>query len=460
VTAAGVPGSTGPVRVGVIGAGYVGLTTAACFAHLGHDVTCADIDQAKLGRLERGEVPIREDGLAALVVDGLNAGRLRFRLGASAAAEEADVVFVCVPSPPADDGSADLSAVVAAVDAIGPVLRPGATVVNKSTLPVGSTRIVRRLLEQAGAAGGRFVVACNPEFLREGSAVADFLRPHRIVIGCDDRRDAEPVVGLYRDVDAPVLVTDCASAELVKYAANALLATRVSFVNAMAELCEAVDADVGEVTAGVGLDPRIGPHFLRPGPGFGGPCLPKDAAALLASAEAVGCDFSLLRAVIERNARQRDLVVEKVRRAAGGTLAGARVAAWGLAFKAGTDDTRDSPALAVIARLRREGAAVRAYDPGVPVSALEPGGAGGGPLVMANLYAPCTGADVLVVLTDWPEFRRADFRRIRSLLCRPAVVDARNILDPTALRGFTYAGLGRPAAPGFEEQEENSLLVF
>ena len=444
---------TGPV--GVIGAGYVGLTTAACLAHLGHDVTCADIDQPKVDRLARGNVPIREDGLAPLVAEGLAAGRLRFVVGPAAAARHADVVFICVPSPPAVDGSADLSALVAAIDAIGPVLRPGAMVVNKSTLPVGSTRIVRELLAQAGAAGGRFAVACNPEFLREGSAVADFLRPSRIVVGCDRPEDAGPILDLYRGVDTRVFVTDCASAELVKYASNALLATKVSFVNALSELCEAVDADVEAVTAGVGLDPRIGPEFLRPGPGYGGPCLPKDAAALLASADALRCEFGLLRAVIDGNRHQQARIVDKIRRAAGGDLAGARVAAWGLTFKAGTDDTRESPAVAVIAGLLKEGAAVRAYDPAV---AEVPGDRGPGLVVMGNPYAPCTGADVLAVLTEWPEFRRVDFARIRSLMCRPAVVDARNLLDPAALPGFTYEGVGRPTTVG--SHEENSLAVF
>jgi UDPglucose 6-dehydrogenase len=450
-----VPAGSPWRRIGVIGAGYVGLTTAACLAHLGHDVTCADIDEEKLRRLARGEVPIREEGLETLVAQGLEAGRLRFDLGAAAAARNADVVFVCVPSPPAADGSADLSALVAAVDAIGPVLAPGTTVVNKSTLPVGSTRIVRRLLERAGAAGGHFAVACNPEFLREGDAVHDFLHPHRIVVGCDDRNDAPVILELYRALDAPVLVTDCASAELVKYASNALLATKISFVNALSELCEAVDADVEEVTAGVGLDPRIGPQFLRPGPGYGGPCLPKDAAALLASADSLGCEFGILRAVIERNEHQRERIVAKIRRAAGGSLTGARVAVWGLAFKAGTDDTRDSPALAVVGRLLDEGAAVRAYDPAVDAV---PGDRFSRLVVMGNLYAPCTGADVLAVLTEWPEFRRADFRRIRALLCRPVVVDARNLLDAAALAGFAYEGVGRPST--LQLQEENSLAVF
>jgi UDPglucose 6-dehydrogenase len=441
-------------RVGVIGAGYVGLTTAACLAHLGHDVTCADIDEEKVARLRRGDVPIREEGLGPLVTEGLSGGRLRFVLGPAAAASEAQLLFVCVPSPPAADGSADLSALVAAIDAIAPVLRAGATVVNKSTLPVGSTRIVRRLLEQAGAAGGRFAVACNPEFLREAAAVHDFLHPHRIVVGCDDRRHAEPIIDLYRDLDAPVVVTDCASAELVKYASNALLATKVSFVNALSELCEAVEADVQEVTAGVGLDPRIGSHFLNPGPGYGGPCLPKDAAALLASADALRCEFGILRAVIEGNEHQRARIVDKIRRAAGGDLAGARVAVWGLAFKAGTDDTRESPALAVIDRLLAEGAAVRAYDPAVS----DVNGRCPGLVVLGNLYAPCTGADVLAVLTEWPEFRRADLSRIRWLMCRPAVVDARNVLDPAALDGFAYEGLGRATTAG--SHEENSLAVF
>jgi UDPglucose 6-dehydrogenase len=451
------PPVAGPVprRIGVIGAGYVGLTTAAGLSHLGHDVTCADIDERKVRGLAGGRVPIREDGLETLVREGLAADRLRFVVGAAEAVRRAEVVFVCVPSPPNADGSADLSALVAAVDAMAPMLEPGTTVVNKSTLPVGSTGIVRRLLEQAAAAGGRFAVACNPEFLREGAAVHDFLHPNRVVVGCEDRRDGDVIVGLYQGLNAPIVVTDCASAELVKYASNALLATKLSFVNALSELCEAVGADVEEVTAGVGLDPRIGPQFLQPGPGFGGPCLPKDAAALLASADALGCEFGVLRAVIDANAHQRERIVDKIRRAAGGGLAGARLAVWGLTFKAGTDDTRESPALSVIERLLDEGAAVRAYDPAVAALAGERWSR---LVVMGNAYAPCTGADVLVVLTEWPEFRRVDFRRVRSLMCRPAVVDARNVLDPETVTGFAYEGVGRRST--VQLQEENSLVVF
>ncbi|MDQ1504674.1 MAG: UDPglucose 6-dehydrogenase [Actinomycetota bacterium] len=443
---------TGPTRVGVVGAGYVGLTTAACLAHLGHRVICADVDVEKVAGLSRGEVPIREEGLAPLVAEGLAAGRLSFALGAAGAAA-ADIVFLCVPSPQGDDGHADLSAVREVAAEVGPVLRAGATVVNKSTLPVGSTRLVGRLLAEAGAAPRRFTVVCNPEFLREGSAVRDFLRPHRIVVGCDTPGRAEPVVELYRDVPAPVLVLGCASAEMVKYAANAFLATKVSFVNEVAALCEAVGADVRDVAGGIGLDPRIGPEFLRPGPGYGGSCLPKDVAALLATAQMVGCDLGVLRAVAETNTRQRDRIVAKIRRAAGGRLTGASVAVWGLTFKAGTDDLRDSPALAVVARLLAEGATVRAYDPAAPVGAGRSiaGLPAATTVTMTDPYSACTGADVLAILTDWEEFRWVDFGRVRALLGRPALVDARNLLDPAALAGFRYEGVGRPrAAEGAE----------
>jgi UDPglucose 6-dehydrogenase len=433
--------------VGVIGAGYVGLTTAACLSHLGHHVICADVDAEKLARLSRGEVPILEEGLAPLVAQGLASGRLSFVLGAAAAAD-ADIIFICVPTPQGPGGHVDLTSVREVAAAVGPVLRSGATVVNKSTLPVGSTGLVGRLLEQAGAAAGRFTMACNPEFLREGSAVRDFLRPHRIVVGCDVAGQAEPLVDLYRDVPAPILVLDCASAELVKYAANAFLATKLSFVNEVAALCEAVGADVVDVTTGIGLDPRIGTEFLRPGPGYGGSCLPKDVAALQATAEAVGCDFGLLRAVADTNARQRDRMVGKIRRAAGRRLAGATVAVWGLTFKAGTADLRDSPALAIVARLLAEGATVQAYDPATPVDAGSVAGlrAAKAMVTATDPYSACAGADVLAVLTDWEEFRWVDFARVRALLLRPAVVDTRNLLDPAALTGFRYEGIGRPGA--------------
>ena len=466
-------------RVGVVGAGYVGLTTAACLAHLGHDVACGDVDVEKLAALSRGVVPILEDGLADLVAQGLRSGRLSFVLGAGAAAADREFVFLCVPTPLGEDASADMSFVEDAVAEMAPVLQPGAVVVAKSTMPPGSSRLVRRLLDRAGVRSSDVGVVANPEFLREGTAVHDFLHPDRIVIGCDEPGTAVRVSALYRGVDAPVLVTDCASAEMIKYASNTFLATKVSFINAIASLCEALDADVREVALGMGYDPRIGFDFLRPGPGYGGSCLPKDTAALIRAAEEVGYDFSLLRGVAEVNRTQHDRIVDKIRRAAG-DLGAARVAVWGLTFKANTDDLRDSPALAVTERLLDEGALVVAYDPVAGPRAphalaarrpppeivlTDPAAESGRTslrlaqqtapttkppalerlFIAADAYEACRGASVLAVLTEWDEFRWLDFDRIRAAMAVPAVVDARNLLDAHALRrrGFHYEGVGR-----------------
>jgi len=428
--------------VAVIGAGYVGLTTATCLAHLGHRVTCADIDAARVASLAKGEVPILEDGLQALLDEGLSSQRLKFVVGAKNAASIAEFVFLCVPTPQGDDGSADLSFVEAVAREIAPVLRPGTVVINKSTMPVGSTRLVQRILAEAGAAIEQVGVASNPEFLREGSSVRDFLEPNRVVIGCDDPAVAVRVSELYRSLNAPMLVTDPASAEMIKYASNAFLATKISFMNAIANLCETVDADVREVALGMGYDHRIGFEFLHPGPGYGGSCFPKDTAALLYAARTSGYDFSLLEGVVEVNFRQHERMVEKVRNLAGGSLAGAAVAIWGLTFKANTDDLRDSPALVIARRLLEEGATVRAYDPaaGERAAELVPGLE-----VVTDPYVACEGAQVLAVLTEWDEFRWLDFDRVLGGLARPAVLDARNLLDPVALRrrGFTYEGVGR-----------------
>ena len=428
-------------RVAVIGAGYVGLTVAAGMAHLGHEVTCADVDALKLARLAKGEVPILEEGLPELVAQGLAQRRLSFVLGAAAAAAGREFAFLCVPTPQRADGAADLSFVEAAVRQLAPVLPSGAVVVNKSTVPVGSTDVVRRALAEAGAARDVSVVS-NPEFLREGSAIADFLRPDRIVIGSDDPAAATRVADLYARFDAPVVVTDPASAEMIKYASNAFLATKISFINAIAAVCESVGADVTEVAAGMGLDPRIGPHFLRPGPGYGGSCFPKDTAALLHTAAEAGYRFGLLSEVVEVNRRQRELIVDKLRRATG-SLPGARVAVWGLAFKAGTDDLRESPAMAIVERLLREGAHVTAYDPGAGEHAA---GTLPGLHVVADAYEACEGADVLTVLTEWDEFRTADFMWVRQVMARPAVVDGRNLLEPETMEalGFAYEGVGQP----------------
>src|SRR4051812_45880974 len=430
------------MSVAIIGAGYVGLTTAACLAHLGHEVVCADIDAERVERLRKGEVPILEDGLPALIAEGLASKRLSFVVGAPVAARSAEIVFLCVQTPQGADGAADLSYVEQVAREIAPVLTPKAIVVNKSTVPVGSTRFVQRVLAEAGTPREHITVASNPEFLREGQAVHDFLHPDRIVIGCEDPEAAVRVSELYKGIQAPVLVTDPASAEMIKYASNAFLATKVSFINAIANLCEAVDADVREVAIGMGYDARIGFQFLHPGPGYGGSCFPKDVAALVHAAQTSGYRFELLEGVVEVNRAQHERMVEKARRATGGSLAGAVIGVWGLTFKADTDDLRDSPALVICRRLLEEGASVQAYDPAAGERAeqiLE------GLDVRADAYDAAEGADAVLLLTEWDEFRWIDFDRVASVMRHAAIVDGRNLLDPAALRrrGFTYDAVGR-----------------
>ncbi|MFI5047610.1 MAG: UDP-glucose dehydrogenase family protein [Acidimicrobiia bacterium] len=429
-------------EIAVIGAGYVGIPTAVCFAQLGHHVVCADVDADRVRLLEKGESPILEEGLEALLADGLATGRLRFVVGASEAVRTAEFVFLCVPTPQGASGAADLSFVESVAREIAPLLRPRAVVVNKSTMPVGSTDFVARELRAAGAPA-EVHVASNPEFLRPGHAVADTLAPHRVVIGCDDTEVAVRVSELYRDVGTPILVTDPASAELVKYASNAFLATKISFVNSIANLCEVVQADMREVVLGMGYDPRIGFEMLHAGPGYGGSCFPKDVAALLDVADANGYDFELLRSVVAVNDKQHSRVVDKIRAALGGSVAGRSIGVWGLTYKANTDDIRDSPALRVVNVLAAEGAELRAYDPAAGTDATS--GLSGVERV-ADPYDAVVDAEVLVLLTEWDAFRELDFRRVHASMREPAaVVDARNCLDAAALRklGFAYEGIGR-----------------
>ena len=423
-----------PAAVAVIGAGYVGLTTAACLAELGHRVVCTDIDGARIAALQRGEVPIHEPGLADLVKSGLDADRLSFVLGSADAAARADFVYLCVPTPSDSQGGTDLSYLEAAASEIGPDLKPGTVVVNKSTAPAGTAAMLHRALGRADVA-----VASNPEFLRQGSAVRDFLEPARVVVGAADASVAERVAGLFAGLDAPTLITDPASAETTKYAANAFLAMKLSFTNSVAALCEAVGADVNDVLAGMGYDPRIGRDYLKPGPGWGGSCLPKDTRALIAAAAEAGYDYRLLRSVVADNDAQFGRIVDKVARRV--QIDGARIALLGLAFKAGTDDTRDSPALEIARRLTAAGAAVRAFDPAVPAS---PAAEAIGVSVAGDAYAACDRAAALVVATEWDEFRRLDFARIARVMAQHHVVDARNMLDRAELErlGFTYSGLG------------------
>jgi UDPglucose 6-dehydrogenase len=421
-------------RIVVVGTGYVGLTTGACLASLGHRVTCADVDEVKVARLAAGRVDILEPGLSELVAKGLTSGRLTFVVGARDAVRDAEGVFLCVPTPMGAGGSADLRAVEAVAAEIADVLPPGCALITKSTVPVGTSRRIREMVGRDD-----IPVVSNPEFLREGTAVADFLGPDRIVVGSDDLDAARWVGRLYEELVAPTVVADAASAELVKYAANCFLAMKLSYVNSIAELCERLEADINLVTEGMGYDRRIGRSFLKPGPGWGGSCLPKDTHALLRIAEAVNFDFRLLDSAVEENVAQRDRIVSKIAGAVGGTLAGARIGLLGLAFKAGTNDLRDSPALAVASVLGALGAELTAYDPAV-------GGEIAGMTVVDDPYQVAKAADAIVVLTEWDEFKRLDWSYIAEVMTGDAVVDTRNLLDRQMILdvGLSWQGIGRP----------------
>jgi UDPglucose 6-dehydrogenase len=420
----------------VMGAGYVGLSSAACFSHLGHDVWCVDINAARINAILAGEMPIIEDGLLELVEAGVRNGNLRFTTDLAEAARSAEVVFLCVPTPQGADGSADLSFVQAAARSLAELLQPGAVVVNKSTVPVGSTKIVEQELQRPDV----FVVS-NPEFLREGTAIYDFLHPDRIVVGADDREIGERVCALYAGIEAPMLITDPASAETIKYAANAFLATKISYINAVAAICEGVGADIHDVVLGLGFDKRIGDAFLKPGPGWGGSCLPKDTSALIKIGEQVGYDFDLLRGVIVVNEQQYERVVQKIVNAAGGILKGKTIGVWGLTFKANTGDLRDSPALRIVGILNESGAIIRAFDPAVDVlrSNLD------GIELFSTPLDAVEGAEVLVVLTEWEVFKEVSPNDVKSLMKSRNVVDARNVLEKDAWQqaGFGYQGIGR-----------------
>ena len=408
-------------------------------AHLGHDVVGIDIDANKVEGLQRGELPILEHGLDELVAEGVDAGRLRFTTDGVAAVVDRQFIFLCVPTPQGADGAADLSYIQEAARTLGPHLASDSVVVNKSTVPVGSARVVAAELRRDDVS-----VVSNPEFLREGSEVADFLNPDRVVIGSDDRAAAMATAELYSSLNAPIMITDPASAETIKYASNAFLATKLSFINAVAAVCEAVGADVADVVTGMGYDTRIGPEFLRPGPGWGGSCFPKDTQAMVRIAADAGYDFGLLKGVVEVNDQQFDRVVDKIRRGAGGTLEGATVAIWGLTFKARTDDLRDSPAIEVASRLLAAGASVTAYDPTV-----EPGDESkavpDGVRVVGDPLQASTDAAVLAVMTEWDQFRWVDLHRVAKVMTGDAVIDGRNLLNPTEVRaaGLSYDGIGR-----------------
>jgi UDPglucose 6-dehydrogenase len=434
-------------NIAVIGTNYVGLVTAACFAELGNQVVGIDIDRGKVERLGRGQLPIYEPGLEEIVVQNLKAGRLKFTLDYEGGLQAAHFAFVCVGTPSGLEGEADLSQVRSAAQSLGKYTPSGRTlvVVNKSTMPVGTGDWMPPALARASnGSGARFVVVSNPEFLREGSAVDDFRHPDRVVLGGTDPEAIERVAGLYRDLnpEPPIIQTDIWSAEMIKYASNAFLATKISFINEIASICERLGADVKEVARGMGLDRRISPEFLDAGVGYGGSCFPKDVKALAHMASMAGAHPQLLRAVMEINRDMRRLVLQKVR----GTLGSVEdrtIGVLGLAFKPNTDDLREAPAIEIIHLLMSEGARIRAYDPAANEAArvLLPGVE-----LCDDAYAVADAADALILLTQWSEFRRLDLDRIRQSMKYPLVVDGRNVYDPADMvrKGFFYQPIGRP----------------
>jgi UDPglucose 6-dehydrogenase len=422
-------------RIAIFGAGYVGLVTGACFADLGHEVVLRDVLPERIERLRAGEIPIYEPGLDEVVER--NRDRISFTLDVQEAVDGADVLYVAVGTPPTYSGDADLSAVWAVVDELPDGVPGRPVIVMKSTVPVGTGEHVRARLDARGLVDVGY--ASNPEFLAEGSAVADFMNPDRIVVGAFDPEDAERVVALHAGIDAEIVRTDVASAELVKLAANAFLSTRISFINEIANVCELVGADVVDVARGVGLDHRLGPHFLRAGIGFGGSCFPKDVTALKQLAGNSGYPFLLLQAVWEVNELQKRRVVQKLQQRLGG-LRGRTVALLGLAFKPNTDDMREAPSRVIAYRLIAEGAEVRAWDPVAHPDDL------GGVEVVDTVLDAVRGADAAVIVTEWPELRGLASAAVRDAMARPLIVDGRNLLDPaaTVAAGFEYEAIGRP----------------
>ena len=422
--------------VAVIGAGYVGLTTAACLAHIGHNVTCADIDKIKITQLNNGEIPIHEARLPELVQEGISKQLLKFVVGAQQAVTTSDFVFLCLPTPQGEDGRADIGAVLEVVDEISEIIPSQAIIINKSTVPIGTNDSIQATIQRTDIS-----VVSNPEFLREGVAVTDFLQPDRIVIGATDKEVSGRVAALYSEIDAPIVEVDLASAETIKYATNSFLATKVSFVNGLAAVCEAVGADIESVTRGLGSDQRIGSRFLQPGPGWGGSCFPKDMQALVRLATDAGYEFDLLRAVIEANDQQFDRIVNKAELLLNQDLSGKNLTLLGLTFKAHTDDLRNSPAIEVAKRLAAKGATLTAYDPMVTSQAEIPQEI----QIAMTIEEAMTGSDLALVLTEWPEFTRANWISLIDLMNGPRVVDARNVLDRKEMveLGYLYDDLGR-----------------
>jgi UDPglucose 6-dehydrogenase len=439
------------MRVTIVGTGYVGLVTGACLADMGNDVVCLDKDAAKVARLRAGEIPIHEPGLDALVAANARAGRLLFTTDSDTAIDHGQVIFIAVGTPPGEDGSADLSHALAAARAIGQRMAADKIVVNKSTVPVGTADRVRDAIQAelaARAAPHRVTVVSNPEFLKEGAAVGDFMRPDRIVIGSDDEHAIRTMRSLYAPYvrnTGRIMVMDPRSAELTKYAANAMLASRISFMNELALLAEDLGADIEQVRMGIGADSRIGVSFLYAGAGYGGSCFPKDVKALIHTGRQHGHALQLMQAVEAVNEHQKRELARRVHQRLGADLAGHHVAVWGLAFKPDTDDMREAPSVVLIEDLLAAGASVTAYDPAAVAEAQRLLGPRERLRYAPQAMQALEGADALVVVTEWKEFRSPDFERMKSLLRRPIVIDGRNLYDPATVRaaGLEYCGIGR-----------------
>jgi UDPglucose 6-dehydrogenase len=438
------------MRIAMIGTGYVGLVSGACFSEFGVDVVCVDKDEKKIARLKKGEIPIYEPGLEALVANNVKAGRLSFTTDLAAAVPGADAVFIAVGTPSRrGDGHADLSYVFAAAEEIARAMKGYTVVVTKSTVPVGTGREVAKRIRKARA-DADFDVVSNPEFLREGSAISDFMRPDRVVIGAESERSQAAMKELYRPlflIETPIVFTSIETSELIKYAANTFLATKITFINEIAELCEKVGADVHDVARGIGLDGRIGRKFLHAGPGYGGSCFPKDTLALVRTAQEAGAPLRIIETVVDVNEKRKKSMADKIIAACGGSVKGKTIAMLGLTFKPNTDDMRDAPSLAIVPALEAAGAKVRAFDPEGMHEAekLLPN-----VKYCKNAYEAMEGADALALVTEWNEFRALDLDRVKSLLKQPILVDLRNIYRPGDMvaAGFKYVCIGRPVPKG------------
>jgi UDPglucose 6-dehydrogenase len=428
------------MRIAVIGTGYVGLVTGACFSEFGNQVICVDIDKKKVAALRRGVVPIYEPGLSEII--HRNRGkRLIFTTDLKAAVQASDFVFIAVNTPPGQDGEADITNVKAAAKEIGKSLNRYKIIINKSTVPIGMADVVARIIIQNGPPEAAFDVVSNPEFLREGSAVNDLMKPDRVVIGATNRSAAQKVAEIYKLLQCPVVITDLKSAEMIKYASNAFLATKISFINEVADLCDRIGADILQVAKGMSLDPRIGGQFLNAGLGFGGSCFPKDVAALARIGVKNKQPFKILPQVLAVNKQQRKIFLQKVRRVVG-PLKGKTIAVWGLAFKPNTDDLREAPSLDIIPALLKGGAKVKAYD---PVSMEKAKALMPRVKYSPSAYEAAHGADAILIVTEWNEFRQIDLKKLRSLVKQPLILDGRNLYEASFLaeHGFTYYGMGR-----------------